>query len=282
MENPFDTDWRRVTAALYQKPRDSKIFGSIELDVTDLEEFIQIKRKEKFKITLTHIILLLFSRSIHQNVPELNCFVRRGHIIPRSSVDVSLSVLGNDGALSSVKVQHAEKLTLKGVHDALQAEIAEARKGEGKHVRRAKNLLPKIPWPFRQWLVNLIRWVTVDLGLPLPFLGVNPDSFGTFVLSNLGSIGLDIGYPALAPFSNVAMVVTMGSVTSKPVVYQGQIAIRRMLTISAAVDHRVVDASQIGRLFLSLKTMVKHPEQLEHEPLPSKSGKQIKHHHTSE
>jgi pyruvate/2-oxoglutarate dehydrogenase complex dihydrolipoamide acyltransferase (E2) component len=266
MDNPFDNDWRKITAAIYKKSRDSKVFGSIELDVTDLEQYIQEKRNQKLKITLTHVILLILARGVHKDVPELNCFVRRGHIIPRSSVDVSLTVLGTDGNLSSIKVQNAEQLTLAGLLESMQQEVALARKGQGKHIRQARGLLPRIPWPFREWLADLVRWITIDLGLRLPFLGVDPNSFGSFVLSNLGSIGLDIGYPALAPFSTVSMVVTQGTVSSKPVVYQGQITIRRMLTLSAAVDHRVVDAMHIGKLFLSLRRQVKHPEQLEFPP----------------
>ncbi|MBL7807315.1 MAG: 2-oxo acid dehydrogenase subunit E2 [Saprospiraceae bacterium] len=263
MDDIFNSDWRKLTAAIYQKPRDSKILGSIELDVTELEQFIQEKRQQKIKVTLTHVMLLLLARGIHFEVPELNCYVRRGKLIHRPAVDVSVTVLGMDGQLSSVKVHGAETMTLSGLCDALQQEVAEARKGKGAHVKQAKNLPAKIPWPFRQWLVNTVRWITIDLGLSIPFIGLHPDSFGTFVLSNIGSIGLDMGFPALAPFSNVAMVVTQGSVNSKPVVYQGEIAIRRILTVSAAVDHRVVDAGHMGKLFLSLRRQLKHPELLE-------------------
>ncbi|MCC7465415.1 MAG: 2-oxo acid dehydrogenase subunit E2 [Saprospiraceae bacterium] len=264
MRNPYDNDWRSITAAIYKKPRDSKVFGSVELDVTDLEQYVTEKRNQKLKITLTHVMLLILARGVHKDVPELNCYVRRGRIIPRSSVDVSLTVLGTDGNLSSIKVHHAERLTLAGLLESMQHEVALARKGQGDHIRQARGLLPRIPWPFREKMADFVRWITIDLGLPLPFLGVDPNSFGSFVLSNLGSIGLDIGYPALAPFSNVSMVVTQGTVTSKPVVYKGEITIRRMLTMSAAVDHRVVDAMHIGKLFLSLRRQLKHPEQLEH------------------
>ncbi len=263
MEDSYNNDWRKLTMVIYQKPRDSKMLGTIELDVTEIEQFIQKKRQQKQKITLTQVMLLLFARGIHQDVPELNCYVRRGHLVHRSSVDVSISVLEPNGQLSSVKVNGAETLSLSELSEIMHQKVDKARKGKSEHIKEARNMVVRIPWPFRQWLVNFVRWATVDLGLSLPFLGVNPDSFGTFVLSNLGTIGLDIGYPALAPFSNVAMVVTQGSVNSKPVVYQGEIAIRRMLTVSAAVDHRVVDAAHLGKLFQSLRRQIKKPELLE-------------------
>lgn len=266
MEDTFNSDWRILTAAIYQKPRDSKILGSIELDVTELEQFIQEKRQKKLKITLTHVMLLLLARGIHQDVPPLNCYVRRGRLVPRKSVDVSVTVMGPNGELSSVKVTGAEHLTLNALAEVMQQEVLRARKGKAEHVKKARSLPSMLPWPLRQWVVNLVRWITIDLSIPLPFLGLHPDSFGTFVLSNIGSIGLDVGYPALAPFSNVAMVVTQGSITSKPAVHEGQIAIRRMLTVSAAVDHRVVDAGHMGKLFNSLRKQLKHPEWLDRTP----------------
>jgi pyruvate/2-oxoglutarate dehydrogenase complex dihydrolipoamide acyltransferase (E2) component len=36
-----------------------------------------------------------------------------------------------------------------------------------------------------------------------------------------------------------------------------------MLTVSAAVDHRVVDAAHLGKLFQSLRRQIKKPELLE-------------------
>ncbi|MDO8365862.1 MAG: 2-oxo acid dehydrogenase subunit E2 [Saprospiraceae bacterium] len=245
---------------------DSKILGSVDFDVTEVEDFVNKHRRDGLKITLTHVFLLALARGVKQAAPEINCYVRRGKIIQRHSVDVSLSVLANGGQMTSIKIPNAENLSLSELLTFINSEILSARKGQGKHLKHAKNMLLQLPWPFRQWTANLVRCLTIDLGVSIPFLGVSPDSFGTFMLSNLGSIGLDVGYAALAPFSNVAMVVTQGRVTNKPMVVNGQVLPRRAITISAALDHRVVDAAQIGRLFNFLRRVVKNPEMLEKKP----------------
>jgi pyruvate/2-oxoglutarate dehydrogenase complex dihydrolipoamide acyltransferase (E2) component len=267
METQSNNDWRVLTSVIYRKPRDSKIFGSVEFDVTEVEAFINARRQTGLKITLTHIFMLALARGIREEAPEINSYVRRGRIIQRNSVDISLTVLlGGGQQLTSVKIAGAERLSLRELSVRLQAEIQNARKGQGTEIKRVKNLVVRIPWPLRQWVADLIRWLTVDWGIPLPFLGVSPESFGSFLLSNLGSIGLDVGYPALAPFSNVAMVVNQGSVSTKAVVVDGQIVPRRMITISAALDHRVVDAAQVGRLFNYVRRILKKPEVLEETP----------------
>jgi len=62
----LNNDWRRVAAAMYKKPSDAKIFGSADLDVTELEEFVSRKRKEGLKITLTHIFTLIVARGLRE------------------------------------------------------------------------------------------------------------------------------------------------------------------------------------------------------------------------
>jgi len=132
---------------------------------------------------------------------------------------------------------------------------------------RLKGFLASIPWPFRDWIFNLIRRITISWGLSIPSIGLTAESFGSFVITNIGSIGLDMGYPALFPTSNVAIVFVMGGVTKKPVVVNDQIVIRRIMSLGAALDHRVVDAVHGGKLFKFIKEQVRNPRVLESRPI---------------
>jgi pyruvate dehydrogenase E2 component (dihydrolipoamide acetyltransferase) len=265
MDATTNNDWRKLAAVLYRKPRDSKIFGSVELDVTDVETYIQSKRREGLKITLTHIFLLTVARCLWEETPELNCYVQRGAIRSRPGVDASLSVLVGL-QMNSVLVKGAHQMTLAELSQFLQTEVRNARKGMEVGAAKAKHSISRIPWPLRQWLMDLVLWLSIKWGIPLGFLGVSPDSFGSFILSNLGSIGLDVGYPALAPFSRGAMVLCQGQVMDKPAVVDGQVLPRRIITLSAALDHRLVDAAQAGILFTYIRRVLKNPEVLEQKP----------------
>ncbi len=68
-----------------------------------------------------------------------------------------------------------------------------------------------------------------------------------------------MGYPALFPSSNVSFVLILGGVNRKPAVVGEQILPRTILSLGAALDHRVVDASHGGLLFRYLKNIVKNP-----------------------
>ena len=130
-----------------------------------------------------------------------------------------------------------------------------------------KGFIGKIPWPFRGWFFSILRFLTVTLGVSIPSIGLTANNFGSFVITNIGSLGLDMGFPALFPVSNVAMVFLMGGVSKKPVVVDDQVVVRRVISLSCALDHRVVDANHGGILFKSLKQSVRNPELLEKEPV---------------
>ena len=259
----LNNDWRKTAAAIYHKPIDSKVFGSVEIDVTELEKFINRKRREGLKITLTHIFTLAVARALKDDVPELNCYIKRGRIVLRDQIDAMVSVLVDDSEMSSVQILHADELNLQDLSEKLSQGIKEIRTGIESGTMQMKNKVARIPWPFRQWLLNFVKWLTISLGVAIPAIGLNTNNFGSFVITNIGSLGLDNAYPSLFPISNVAMVFVLGGVAKKPVVVNDKIEIRRMITLSATMDHRIVDGIHGGKLFKVLREFVRHPEKLE-------------------
>lgn len=258
----FNTAWRKTASTIYKKPVDSKILGSVEIDITDLEIYIQTQRKAGVKITLTHFFLLATARAIKDEVPELNTYLKRGNIYAYPQIDATVSVLMNNGEMGSVKMRNIDAYNLAELADYLRKEIQTAQKGDDTS-KNQKEALAHIPWPLRGYVYRIIRYITVHLGLSIPFLGLSANNFGAFFLSNIGSIGLDIGYPALFPSANVSFVLIMGGVSKKPWVVNNEIVPRTVMTLGAALDHRVIDASHGGKLFKYLKKVIANPELLE-------------------
>jgi pyruvate/2-oxoglutarate dehydrogenase complex dihydrolipoamide acyltransferase (E2) component len=259
----LNSGWRKVASSIYRRPVDSKIFGSVEIDITDLELFIAEKRKNGIKATLTHIFILAAARALKQEIPELNTFIKRGNVVKRDHIDVMVSVLLRDSKMGSVLIKDADTLTLNDLVRVMKDEINKSRKGDENKTMQMKDKLARIPWPVRGWVYRVIKTVTMDWGFSFPSLGLSANSFGSFIVSNIGSLGLDMGYPALFPSSNVSFVLILGGVNRKPTVVNEQIVPRTILSLGAALDHRVVDASHGGLLFRYLKNVVNNPHQLD-------------------
>jgi pyruvate/2-oxoglutarate dehydrogenase complex dihydrolipoamide acyltransferase (E2) component len=262
----LNTNWRKVASTIYRKPRDSKIYGSVDIDVTELEEFIAQKRKEGIKTTLTQLMTLIIGRAFKHEVPELNTYIKRGKVVTRPAIDAMVSVLLKGGEMGSVKIENADQLTVAEMSETMARKIRQSRTGDENSAMQSKHMLSSIPWPFRSWLFNLYKMFTIDWGINLPGVNLSSDSFGSYVVSNIGSLGLDTGYAALLPSSNVSVVLIVGKVYKKPLVIHDEIKARKVFTLSATLDHRVVDGSHGGKLFRAIKHMVKNPELLENKP----------------
>ena len=116
----------------------------------------------------------------------------------------------------------------------------------------------------------MLKWITVDMGLEIKTLGLSAHSFGSFVVSDIGSHGLKTGMTALMPAAKLPAVIVLGKIEEKPVVRKGEIVIRTILPLMRTFDHRIVDGAQIGKLARGIKRnfrKVEWPDEVPEEEL---------------
>lgn len=82
-------------------------------------------------------------------------------------------------------------------------------------------------------------------------------SGSTITLTSLGTLG---GI-ATTPIINHPEVAIIGPnrIVERPVVRDGQIAVRKMMNLSSSFDHRVVDGADAAAFIHRLKTLLEHP-----------------------
>ena len=263
----FNTPWRVTAAAIYTAPSDSRVYGSLDIDVTEAKRFMDAKRKTGVKITMVHLTTAVLARAVAFDVPELNCFIRRGSVVGRKRLNVMVPVmLDSQSGVSSVLVNDAHARPVSDLADDIRQQAQMSRSGEESKASRNKYVLNKIPWPFRRAVFKLVKWLTVDLGVEMRSLGLSSDSFGSFIVSDIGSFGLTSGMAALFPAAKIPAVIIMGKMEEKPVVRDGEVVIRTILPLTGTFDHRIVDGMQIGKLGRAIHRNFKKPEWLDEVP----------------
>jgi len=82
-------------------------------------------------------------------------------------------------------------------------------------------------------------------------------SGGTFTITNLGMYGVD----AFTPIINLpeAAILGVGRIQPKPVVRDGEVVVREMLTLSLSFDHRLVDGAPAARFLQRIAQLVEEP-----------------------
>jgi pyruvate dehydrogenase E2 component (dihydrolipoamide acetyltransferase) len=80
---------------------------------------------------------------------------------------------------------------------------------------------------------------------------------GTITITNIGVFGIDAGTPIINP--GEAAILAMGAIRSQPWEYRGEVALRRVLTLSLSFDHRLVDGEQGSRFLADVGTILANP-----------------------
>lgn len=254
--------WRRMAAAIYGKPMDGKVSGFYDLDMTEVNKALDIwNQNEDTNINVMHFFMCALGHTMKYYAPELNCYMEWGDVVERPTVTISTAVLV-DKALTTVKIKDTHLKTVRQVSNETIQFVKEKRENRADKADSNRNGLSKIPWPIRAWVFKAIRWLTYEWGLTIPGSGLTKDSFGSALVSNIGSLGLDYGIPALMPASNLSFVQAIGYVKDKAVVKDGEIVIQSVLPISATFDHRIVDGFHVSKYLEGLKYYFENPNDL--------------------
>ena len=85
-------------------------------------------------------------------------------------------------------------------------------------------------------------------------------SGGTFTITNLGMYDVD-GFTPVINLPEEA-ILGVGRITPKPVVRDDQIVIRKILTLSLAFDHRLVDGAPAAKFLQYIKELIETPNEV--------------------
>jgi 2-oxoisovalerate dehydrogenase E2 component (dihydrolipoyl transacylase) len=82
-------------------------------------------------------------------------------------------------------------------------------------------------------------------------------SGGTITITNVGVFGVDTGTPILTP--GEAAILAFGQVRDMPWVHQGELAVRKVTTLSLSFDHRIVDGELGSAVLRDVGWMLEDP-----------------------
>jgi pyruvate dehydrogenase E2 component (dihydrolipoamide acetyltransferase) len=85
-------------------------------------------------------------------------------------------------------------------------------------------------------------------------------SGGTITITNVGVFGVDAGVPLLNP--GEAGILALGAVQRRPWEHDGEVALRDVVTLSLAFDHRLVDGEGASRFLRAVGEILADPTNL--------------------
>ncbi len=264
--------FRKVAIGTWQTTYDPTVYGSLKVRMERAEHYIEAFRQHTGKrLTITHLLTKAVGMAL-ASCREANAVLRFNRIYLRKQVDVSVLVVvpSQDGSkvdLSSAIIRKADQLTLVQQIESLEEQATNIRTGKDKAMAKSKNLVMRIPFIFMNFFLKFLAFLLYDLNLDLRALGIPRDAFGGATVTNVGSLGLDVAYVPIVPYTRVPIWVAPGMVQDEPVVEDGRVVPGRTLVINASFDHRFIDGFHAMVLARTLKRVLEHPFE-ELDPIP--------------
>ena len=235
--------WRKLAGSTWSAPFDPQFFGEMEIDAANLlAEVAAARRSTGQHVTITHAVVKAVALGLRA-VPELNVRLAHHREHRRDSIDIFV-IVANGDELTGVKLASADQMSLGEIASALTRRTTAIRAGEDRELGRTKKMLELLPPRLLRFGMRAAAWLTSDLNLDLPRLGLPRQAFGSAMVSSVGMTGISHAYSPLASYYRVPLLVLVGSVEEKPVVVNGVIVARPILTLTATFDHRYTDGLQ--------------------------------------
>jgi pyruvate dehydrogenase E2 component (dihydrolipoamide acetyltransferase) len=254
--------FRKVAIGTWQTAGDPSVYSVITLDVRRALKFIEKAQvKSEYKITVTHFVGRAIAHVLGQH-PELNCILRWGQLYPRKDVDIFFQVAsdskGND--LSGFTLRQANKKSVVEIAKEIGEGAKRIRTQGDPDYKKMKSSLKLLPGWLSWWVIQFTAFIQYSLNLWSPLIGTPQDAFGSIMITNIGSLGLDFALAPLVPYSRTPCVLTLGAIRSAPVVVNNSIEVGQVIDLGVTFDHRLIDGMHASKMAKLLKEIFANPE----------------------
>lgn len=257
------TGWRKIANALWDEPNDPEIFGAMEIDATPLEEFARRARGAGHHVTPTHLVGRAIAQALRA-VPELNVRLVGDRAIPRDGVDVFfITSVGRGKDLTGVKVARVDEKSAVAVGEEVARLSTQMKRGDDPYLAAAKKTMQLLPKRALRAVLHGAAWIAGEHATAIPAFGIPASPFGSAMISNVGMLGLPMGFSPLVFLYRVPLLLVVGEIAKKPVVVDDRVAIRPMLPVTATIDHRYVDGAQIAQAVAAFRRYMADPSAFE-------------------
>ncbi|MCX6107304.1 MAG: 2-oxo acid dehydrogenase subunit E2 [Proteobacteria bacterium] len=256
------SSWRKIAIGTWRSAKDPSVYGVLELRCEKAMEYIDsLSKSSGQRVTITHFLGKAIAEALRRN-PEINSVLRFGKIYSRKNVTLFFQVAtdqqGKD--LSGVIVRDAENKTLLQMTTEMNKRIASVRDFSDKSYSQMKSLMSLIPGWLTGWVLDIAGFIQYSLNMWSPLLGTPKDPMGSVMITNIGSLGLDLGFAPLVAYSRVPLLITAGAIKQRPVVENGEIVVGTTIPLCVTFDHRIIDGMHASKLSQTMIKIFADPE----------------------
>ena len=258
----------RIMPCIMPNRADNEAYISVDIDYKPLEAYLAKKNEglTEDKYTFFHVIACAIGKAFVLR-PKMNRFVCNNRVYQRNDITVAFTVKKKfddraEEALALFKIDSKE--TMDSFHEKIMKVIHVTKSDTEKDTSTdAMDIIAKLP----QWVINLIAkfvlWLDKHGWAPQSLIGSDPNHAAIF-LSNLGSIGLEVGYHHLVNWGTNSCFIVLGKKHMKMFHYaDGSQELKEVVPLGITLDERIADGYYYSGTVALVKKLLENPELLD-------------------
>lgn len=260
------SSFRKIAIGTWADAYDPSVYGTMEIDMDEAMRYLaDFRARTGRKLTVSHMMAKAAAMALKE-VPDANAVLRWNRIYLRKRIGIFFQVVMTDEGdgktdLSGATLYEVEKRSLVEIYDDFCAKVEMVRKRQDPALEQTRKTFLGVPYFALNRLLKLISFFSFTLNLDLRWAGIPSDPFGSMMITNVGSLGLDTAYVPLVPYARVPILLALGNVRDAPVVREGNVTVGKIMKVNATFDHRFIDGFHASVLSRVVRDWFEHPYQ---------------------
>ena len=258
------SSFRKIAIGTWRTAYDPSVYGTMEVNMDEAMRYLaDFRARTGRKLTISHMMAKVAAMALKE-VPDANAIMRWNRIYLRKRIGIFFQVVMTDEGdgktdLSGATIYDVEQKSLVEIYDDFNAKVEKVRQRKDPAREQTRKTFLGVPYFMLNALLKLISFFSYTLNLDLRWAGIPQDPFGSMMITNVGSLGLDTAYVPLVPYSRVPILLALGNVRDAPVVRDGKLAVGKIMKVNATFDHRFIDGFHASVLSKVLRDWFEHP-----------------------
>ena len=231
---------------LHEGQKKHMIHGLTEVDVTRPRQIIaEHKTRTGEKLSFTAFVTTCLAQAVDENKMMHAYRGRRNKIVLFDEVDVNTQIerdLNGRKWVMPYIIRAANKKSFLEIHREIRA--AQVKEVDDARERKQFDLYLKLPRFARRlfwWYLRRSPHKTKQIA-------------GTVGVTSIGMFGRGGGWGI--PITTQTLLLTLGGISQKPGVVDGLIEVREFLSLTATIDHDIVDGAPAARFLKRLAELL--------------------------
>ena len=261
------SSFRRIAIGTWRTAYDPSVYGAMRLRMDKALDYIaEYRQKTGRRLTLTHMMAKAVAATL-KDMPDANAIMRLNRIYLRKRIGVFFQVALRDQEtgeidLSGATILDADQKSITEIYDEFDETVKKVRAGRDEKLEETRSTFKRIPYLLLNFVLDTLGVLLYTLNLDMTWAGLPRDPFGSVMITNIGSLGLEEAYVPLVPYSRVPLLIAVGAVERTPVFDDdGRMEVVQTVKLCATFDHRILDGSHAAKMSRTLKAWFEDPYQ---------------------